>query len=310
MKKDIYMFRLSVLLLLFFAFACRKTLSPPVYQYLNLGRSDTSHQAPQTDSQTIQSIPFPQVPLTGCSYAPDYGDSIVFPQPFSGSNDDIISPINNPGPGTYLSWPQGLSINSSTGAIDLTKSEGGERFAIGFVKEGTTDTCLTTLIVGGAAYIDSVYVLANGATMADPYFNANPLLPSVCNTSNGSGGGCQFDVTGSAAGMKVVIDNNTGIIDLQKTLDGNGGLLSSGAFGLLPLNGQTISPVIYYRLNDGSNNALQHIQVTMMYYYSKSQMSGGLLNNILNKLDNTLLNLLILNSGNPRPPLVIITRFN
>ena len=61
--------------------------------------------------------------------------------------------------GTYLSWPDGLKINSDTGAINLTQSETGQRYSIAFVKNGTTDTCMSQLIVAGAAYMDSVYVL-------------------------------------------------------------------------------------------------------------------------------------------------------
>ena len=114
-------------------------------------------------------------PITGCSYSPDYGDTLIYPQPTT-TQDYIVVPINNPGTGRYFSWPEGMVIDSATGAINITKSETGERYAIGFVKEGTTDTCVQTLIIAGASYMDSVYVLANNATKAVPYFNANPNL--------------------------------------------------------------------------------------------------------------------------------------
>jgi len=307
MKKEIYSVRLSVLLLILVAvFACRKSITPlgqiPIPSPLRSPQRADSVQVPKLDTP---SVPYPVAPLTGCSYAPDYGDSIIYPQPTSGG-DYIVSPINNPGPGTYLSWPQGLVINSTTGAIDLTKSETGERFDIGFVKSGTTDTCLTSLILGGASYMDSVYVIANGATQASPYFNANPAMGSVCSTP----GSCAFDVTGSARSLKVVVDPNTGIIDLQKTLNGPGGLLSVGAFGLLPVNGAHVSPDIYYQLNDGSNMALQNITVNIYYYDEKSGISSGILGGLTSLLNNILLDVLIMNSGNPRPPMIIITRYN
>jgi hypothetical protein len=303
MKKEIYSLRLSVLLLIVVAvFACRKSATPlgqtPIPSPLRSPQHSNSVQVQKTDTQNI---PYPVAPVTGCSYAPDYGDSIIYPQPTSGS-DYIVSPVNNPGPGTYLSWPQGLVINSTTGAIDVTQSETGERFDIGFVKSGTTDTCLTSLILAGASYMDSVYVLANGATLALPYFNANPLLVSVCATS-GVSGSCQFDVTGSAKSKHLIVDDNTGILDLQKSLN-------SGLFGLLPLNGLTAQATIYYELNDGSNMALQHITVNFLYYNSKSQINSGLLGTLDAKLNNILLDQLIMNSGNPRPPMIIITRFN
>jgi len=147
-------------------------------------------------------------------------------------------------------------------------------------------------------------VFANGVTTAAPYFEANPYLPSVC-----ANGGCTFDVTGSAAAQKVIVDKNTGVIDLEKTL--NGKLLTlGGAFGLIPVNGQTITTTIAYRINYGSNNALQQIQVQLMYYDSKALINGGLLGGVVNALDNVLSGNVISTSANPRPPLVIMTRRN
>jgi hypothetical protein len=265
------------------------------------GKLDSTSTA---SSDTGKSIlpPLPQsAPLGGCSVLPIYGDTIIFPQPSANGQDYVFYPINSPGTGKYFAWPQGMVIDENTGAIDLTKSETGMQYAIGFVKNGTTDTCLQKLVVGGAAYMDSIYVLADGQTQASPYFDANPYLPSVC-----AGNGCTFDITGSAAGKKVVVNTATGIIDLQKTLNGTG--LLGGAFGLLPVSGSSIPVDIYYKLNDASNDALQHITVQIEYYDSKALISGGLLGNIVNKLNNALSGNMISNYANPRPPLIVIVR--
>jgi hypothetical protein len=232
---------------------------------------------------------------------PIYGDTIIFPQPTSNGQDYIFYPVNSPGTGKYFAWPQGMVIDQNTGAINLTKSETGMQYAIGFVKDGTTDTCLQKLVVGGAAYLDSIYVLADGQTQAVPYFDANTLLPSVC-----AGNGCTFDVTGSASAKKVIVNTTTGIIDLQKTLNGTG--LLGGAFGLLPVSGSSMTADIYYKLNDASNDALQHITVQIEYYDSKALISGGLLGNIVNKLNNAISGNMISNYANPRPPLIVIVR--
>jgi hypothetical protein len=253
-------------------------------------------------------VPLPQVPVNSCSYAPTYGDSIIFPQPNNGQ-DYIVLPVNSPGTGKYFSWPIGMVLDSITGAINLTKSETGMRYYIGFIKSGTTDTCLNQLIVGGAAYMDSVYVLDNGATKAYPYYDANPYMPPVCN-GTGPGSGCTFDVTGSAAGQKVIVDKNTGVIDLKKTLNGTGLLSLGGAFGLLPQDGQSITTRIYYRLNDPSNNALQHIDVQIAYFAQKSLLGVGLLGSITGALDSILSGNVISTSVNPRPPLLVIVRHN
>jgi hypothetical protein len=304
MKQYFNIFRLGIFALIFTLFACRKSVSDSTQPPVNAPLSQHDSTQPiKKETPAVAIAPYPQAPLTGCSYDPSYGDSIIYPQPANGQ-DYIVTPVNNPGPGKYIAWPAGMVIDSVTGAIDVTKSYTGERYEIGFIKAGTTDTCLTPLIIGGADYLDSVYVIANGAIQALPYFDANPYLPSPCTGGNS----CSFDVTGSAASQKVIVNKSTGVIDLQKTLNGTSLLGLGGAFGLLPTNGQTASATIYYKINDASNNALQQITVSMVYYDSKSNMTAGLLNNIVGKLDDILNGHIIFGGNNPRPPLIVIVR--
>jgi hypothetical protein len=229
----------------------------------------------------------------------------VFTQPTNGQ-DYVIFPVNNSGiSGTYLSWPGGLVLNSKTGSIDLTQSQTGARYSLGFVKAGTTDTCLSQLIVGGAAYMDSVYVLSESDTTAAPYFDANPYGPPVCSGSGSPGGpGCQFDYNNSAKNQGIVINNQTGIIDLQKTM-------KNSLFGLLPIDGTTVYTTIYYKLDDNSNYAPEAIQLKLMFYNKKSSIPASVLASLTNNLLNTLKDLLLgTTSSSPRPPLIIITRNN
>ncbi len=272
--------------------ACRKSVTAPTLPLTSPNESDS---VLTNLSDTSHQVPFPQTFVT-CNFSPDYGDTIIFPQPAT-TQDYIITPINNPGIGRYFSWPQGMVIDSGTGAINVTKSETGLKYAIGFVKQGSVDTCMQYLIIAGASYMDSVYVLANNQTTAKPYFNANPNLVTPAS-------GSKFDITKSAYNKKVSVNNGSGIIDLKQTLNG-------GAFGPLPpFNGQTVNTDMYYTLNDASNNALQHIPVQLMYYNSKSQIGAGLLSTIQSKLNNILMGNLISKNPNPRPPIIIITRYN
>ena len=310
MKKQIHIYPVFVLILVLFFWACQKTAviypSSLSSDHIHMGY-DTAHLAIiNSDSQYIPpaqpKAPFPQAPLNACLLAPIYGDTIIYPQPTSGS-DYIMNVVNSPGTGKYLSWPVGMVIDSVSGAIDVTASQTGLQYAVGFVKNGTTDTCLQTLVIGGASYEDSVYYIAEGQTNAFPYFEANPNLINTCATGNG----CSFDVTGSAAKIGVAVNTSTGVINLQQTL--NGGLLGlGGAFGLLPQNGSTVTATIYYKLNDPSNYALQNIQVQLVYYDQPTLINSGLLSTVLLKLDNLLSGHLIDNSANPRPPLIVIVR--
>ena len=128
------------------------------------------------------------------------------------------------------------------------------RYMIGFVKQGSTDTCLTPLIISGMSYMDSVHVLSDGQKISLPYFNADPNLSSACASGN-----CQFDINGEANNQNIAVNKTTGVIDLQKTLD-------QGAFGLYPVNGDLIEVTIIYKINDGCTNAVQKIKLKFMYF--------------------------------------------
>jgi hypothetical protein len=315
MKKKLDLISLLGLATLVILTACRKTETDPVY---NLGPTrsapqDSAYDPPKVffDPAEIAPGPQPGSPLpqqqASCPSLPIYGDTIIYPQPTNGS-DYFVHPVNNPGAGKYLSWPVGMVLDSTSGTIDVTASETGMKYIIGFVASGTTDTCRSYLTIGGAAYTDSVHVLSLGQTTAAPYFEGNPTDLNLCQTSNA----CQFDVTGSAARMKVIVNKSTGVIDLQKTLNGTGLLgLLGGAFGILPVNGQSITTEIYYKIgNDPSHNALQKISVQFVYYDKTSLINGGLLGFLITKLDNLTSGNPISTTSNPRPPLVVIVRHN
>ena len=200
--------------------------------------------------------------------------------------------------GTYLSWPAGLIINASTGTINVTLSQTGQRFDIAFVQYGTTDTCVSQLIIAGTAYMDSVYVLSQGNPLATPYFNANPNVPSPC--QNG-GNGCRFDYFDFAKRQGIDINKQTGIINLQNTV--------KKIFGKNPFNGETLNTTIFYMLNDNSNHAPQQIPLQMIYYNRRSDIPPALLATITARRNSAVNNQLLTKGPSPtRPPIVIITR--
>jgi hypothetical protein len=295
MKQGLPKGSLILVLTILCAVACKKSTRP---QSLDSGSNNQHDTTLAVDSV----VPYPLTPMAECDYAPNYGDSIVFPQPTT-SDDYYVYPVNNQGvSGTYLSWPDGLVLDPKSGSINLTRSETGARYSIAFVKSGTTDTCMSQLIVGGAAYMDSVYVLSESSQTAKPYFDANPNLPSVCDGNQGEG--CQFDYNNFAHDQGIEIDQKTGFIDLQKTME-------KSPFGLIPLNGTTVLTTIYYQLNDNSNRASQKIQLKMIYYNHKSDIPSDILATVTQNLFNTLNDFLLLSkTGKSRPPLIIIVRQN
>jgi hypothetical protein len=197
-----------------------------------------------------------------------------------------------------------MALDQNTGAIDLTASESGMRYAVGFVPAGTTDTCMQTVIIAGAAYYDSLHVISNNDTLAVPYFNADGDLYNVCSTP----GACTFDYDGNAAKKGISIDPATGAIQLSATLNGKGQM--KGVFGAVPKNGVTAVVKIAYKLNDGSNNAPQQIMVKIEYYDNIASVPPGQLNILQTQSFNAANDRLINTSRNPRPPVIIIVRRN
>ena len=277
-----------LVLLLVFIYSCQKSV-------VDNNGADTTVQPP-FPLQSIKQQP------AGCPVLPLYGDTLLFPQPATG--EDSVLPVNSPGPGKYFAWPAGLTINQNSGAIDLTKSQAGMRYAIGFVPAGTKDTCISTLIIAGAAYYDSVYVLGDNDTLAVPYFNANAALVNICSTP----GACSFDYDGQAAAKGVIVDPATGVIQLSATLNGNGKGQLKALFGSVPKNGSTAVVNINYKLNDGSNDAPQQIAVQFEYYDAKSQVAPGQLKQMATNTFNAANDWLISMSASPRPPVIIIVR--
>lgn len=299
---------LAVVLAVATLYSCKKDpLRTPPANPAALQRNNTT-SADSTDTSAVDSMKLPAYPATArsCNFLPVYGDTIIYPQP-SSNGDDVLSPVNSPGAGQYFAWPAGMVIDRNTGAVDLTQSQTGMKYAIGFVPAGTTDTCLSQLTLGGASYVDSAYIVTGGGVKAVPYFNGNPFQTSNC-VGSGPGSGCSFDVTGSAAALNVVVNNSSGEIDLQNTLQGSSN--QAGVFGATPFNGQTVTVPIYYQIRQGSNNALQRIDVQLMYFDSKADMNMALLSTLSTRSSNLYDGGLISTSVMPRPPLIILVRKN
>lgn len=255
-----------------------------------------------------------QVKATTNCASPDYGDTLIYTKWKGPNNDYFVDCKNNKAAGKFFSWPAGLVMDSVTGSINVTQSETGQRYKVGYVKNGTTDTCVSPLVLAGVTYLDSVYVLENNDTLAIPYYNANPSTPPVCDNSddtdypgNGNGNGqgnnkCDFDVDLPPGQQKandqgVRVRTISGVINLKKTL-------ADGAFGTNPHNGDTKVVTIYYRLNDNSGKARQKIKVQLVYYTRLSDVPASLKNDIRKKRNSFLSYAEEYNK--PRPPFLVI----
>lgn len=250
--------------------------------------------------------------------APDYGDSILCYQWLAGL-DYKISPTN-PGRGKYVADPMGLAIDSVTGEINVTQSESGLAYRVGFIANGSADTCFTRVITSGINYLDGIHDLSKDDTLAIPVYNASLAAYPVCGTG-GLFSSCEFDddddddngngladepPPGQTLNSRnIVIDKTTGVISLKRSVLG-------GLFSMTPVNGSTVQGTLYYRLNDCSNKALRKIDIKITYYHTLADVPAALVNDITNSVNNILNGVLGLlkTTGSkprqPRPPHIIV----
>lgn len=244
--------------------------------------------------------------------------------------------------GTYGAFPGGMVINSSTGAINVNASESGLKYRVWFVKSGTSDTCTRFVTISGVNYASKVYRLSTNDTLARPFYNAIRTFVPPCSDDDDDDeedddeededddeddddDNCEFDDGRDdddgdglgdepPAGQEVIpqgiaINKRDGIIDLRQTV-------SNGTFGATPVNGSSKTVRIYYRLNDASNKALNHIDVTVHWYATYAQIPVSLLAQINDKTGATLRRAApstptvpmapVMNVNRPRPPDIVL----
>jgi hypothetical protein len=250
-----------------------------------------------------------------------YADSVYYYR--EQSTPYIISPVTAQA-GTYSAFPDGLSINPTTGAINVNQSESGLKYRVSFLPTGATDSCTTFVIISGVNYLSAIYDLSASNTLAMPYYNAQRNLAPPCDDDDDEeedgdddDGGCEFDDgnddddgDGTAdeppAGQQVRplgidIDIQNGIINLQQTV-------LNGTFGATPVSGSSRTVRIYYRISDASNKALNYIDVQFHYYDTYANIPASLLADMDDKNGATLRSSAVKKTKPVRPPHIVIMR--
>ena len=192
-------------------------------------------------------------PGTTTGYKLTYGDSIFYLN--NQSSDYIVTP-KQAAQGEYSGFPQGIEIDSKTGAINISKSETGLRYRITFIPDGGTDSFNTMVVISGVNYLDGFYRLNTADSIARPVYNA-----TINNSIPGINNGSIFDDGSSCnvAGCDVNVVNGT--INLAQTV-------RNGIFGTVPSNDAHQQFQMKYRINDKSGETLNTIQIKIYYFDS------------------------------------------
>ncbi len=216
-----------------------------------------------------------------------YGDTLIYNH--SASNDKLVNVVSKPAATTkFKSIPGGLSIDSITGRINITKSESGIRYKIFAVNASGLAIDSVKIVVSGVDYKDEIFEIEKTPNAYDtsfPIYNARPGLALPCSEDDDDDDmGCVFDETDlnndgndDIAGViqdKLLVNNKTGTIDLEASFH-------AGIFGSSnPANGTNKTFLMYYRINDASGRALQKINIKVYYFNTKNDIPQTLLNEL------------------------------
>jgi hypothetical protein len=219
-----------------------------------------------------------------------YGDSLFYNHILPA--DKLINPVSVPsGTAKFKAIPGGLSIDSVTGRINITKSESGLRYKIFSINNSGIALDSVKLVISGVDYADGIFEIAatpNAYDTSFPIYNARPSLRLPCSQDDDDDeNGCVFDETDlnndgndDIAGViqdKLLVDKKEGTIDLEASFH-------AGIFGSSnPANGSFRNFLMYYRLNDASNRSLQKINIRVYYYNLRSDIPQLLLSELVQR---------------------------
>ena len=198
-----------------------------------------------------------------------YGDSIFYVE--ESVSNYIITPVSATS-GSYSCIPEGLKIDSASGAIDVNKSETGLKYKIIFTPAGAGTVQTSYIIISGINYADKIYNLSSGDSVATPIYNANNnlTLPGIAN-------GTSFDENGGCKKAGIEVDPQSAVINLAKSVRDQ--KIDTGA---------TQEVKLAYRINDGSHQSLNGLNVKIYFYRTASEIPQYL-TDLLNERKGTIL---------------------
>jgi len=188
------------------------------------------------------------------NYKLGYGDSVIYLK--NTASDHIVFPVER-GDGVYTAFPEGIELDRTTGAINVSKSETGLRYRIKFTPN-SGKIHETTVLLSGVNYADHYHVIASGDIVSVVIYNGGSLLPSS-----------SFDIDNSARNKGLAIDPSTGAINLQQSV-------RNGLFGSNPQNDVRKEVEVKYRISDASNNTTNSIKLFLYWYQTMNDVPADL----------------------------------
>ena len=166
----------------------------------------------KTRCQTSIYIEEPEVTPQTCVFK--YPKEVYIPQEVADIKKDQIGvPVFGDGTeidGTFSVEPPGLDIDPKTGIFSVNGSESGIKYTVTYISNDRVTSCNASLIISGIDYLDAIVDVSSPETSV-----VFPILDAQINSRPPIG---FYDLDGSASQQNLVIDRETGAIDLRATL--------------------------------------------------------------------------------------------
>ncbi|RYZ94983.1 MAG: hypothetical protein EOP47_26730 [Sphingobacteriaceae bacterium] len=182
---------------------------------------------------------------------PLYADSVFYVQ----NADYTVMPAKTQ-TGTYTAIPDGLELDTKTGAIDVNESETGLKYRVSFMPSGSSTAQTSNIIISGINYADKIYNLAHGDSIADPIYNADARL-AIPDANKST----VFDEKGGCKKAGIIINKGNAVINLAQSVRSQG--IDTGA---------TEEVRMEYRINDKSKLSINELRVKIYFYRNVSEI--------------------------------------
>ncbi len=178
--------------------------------------------------------------------------------------------------GTFSVEPPGLDLDTKTGVFSVNGSVSGHKYTVTYTSKDGLTSCQTSVIISGIDYLDAIVDVSKPETSV-----VRPILNAQIDSNAPRG---QYDVDGSATQQNLVIDRETGAIDLRATLQRIDSIefKGNGEEPAIPASKFERKYTIRYTFDEGEG-LISSLQVIIRWFPSEEDIPQELLDLLKDK---------------------------
>lgn len=227
----------------------------------------------KTRCETSIYIGEPEVVPTTCVFR--YEKEVYIPQEVTDAKEEhLAAPVFDDSTvidGTFTVEPSGLDIDPKTGIFGVNGSVSGIKYTVTYTSADGNTTCQASVTISGIDYLDAIVDVSLPETSV-----ITPILDAQIDSQAPEG---FYDVDGSATQQNLVINRQTGAIDVRTTLQqiDQAEFGGSGQEPVIP-SGFSRKYTIKYTFGRSDNEVVvSSLEVVIYWYPSEEDIPEDLL---------------------------------